>query len=713
MNPVPATSVDDVTIDLGALLRALWRARLWIVPLVVATAVASFVGLSFLPPTYKSDARLVVDPRELPIGGTVDRTTELERAALDEQGVGSQVQLITSRDIARRVLETQKLVDDPEYRSFLGELFGRIGLGGSGGTGEERALEAFLDHLTVFQVEKSRVIQVEFTSREPEKAARVVGAIVDEYRRVSAEAKGRASADATRWLSGEIEGLRRKVAEAEGKVEQYRAGADLFVGQNNVKISEQQLSELNTQLTSARAQRTETEARVRQLKRLLDGGGNLEIAAEVTASPLIQRLRERQVGLRARAAELSTTYLPNHPMVQAVAAQTADVEKQIRAEAAKILAGYENELKVGDGRIKHLDAQLNEFKSQSAKAGEEDVQLRALEREAKVQRDQLEEFLARYRDGLARQAAGAQSADARVISAPTVPAKPSFPKVLPLTGIITLSVFLLACTWVILREFMSGEVLRQTVHPVPPLPPVAAMPPTGPGAPATIDFVSSHGAAPDVARLLPEGAARDLAPAASTEAAVESIWREISARADDGQRILVTSATTDHAAHVAALALMRIAARAGVKVCLVDLVGVEHHLADLVGAEDEPGLSDLLAGKARFSEVIFRDRASRGHVVLSGATPLTPDGLVGDDLDAALDALDLTYDHLILDIGLIAAGDGVAAQIAAAEAVVLAADGSAADPRTARTLEVLKAGEKAVWVLSVDDGAVRALTRAA
>jgi len=714
MSSVHATNVDDVTIDLGALLRALWRARVWILPLVVATAIASFVGLSLMPPTYKADARLVVEPRDLPIGAT-DRQSETDRAVLDEQGVGSQVQLITSRDIARRVVDANHLVDDPEYQGFLAGLLARVGLGGSDrGSAEERMLESFLDHLTVFQVEKSRVIQVEFTSRDPEKAARITTAIVDEYRRVSAEAKSRTSADATRWLSTEIDALRKKVADAEAKVEQYRAGADLFVGQNNVKISEQQLGELNSQLTATRAQRSETEARVRQLKRLLESGSsNLETAAEVTASPVIQRLRERQIALRARAAELSTTYLSNHPTVQAVAAQTADVDRQIRTEATKILAGYENELKVADGRIKQLDAQLNEFKSLSAKAGEEDIQLRALEREAKVQRDQLEEFLARYRDGVARQAAGAQTADARVISAASTPSKPAFPKVLPLTSIITLAVFLLAVTWVVLREFLSGNVLRQTtLAPVAAAAPGGFAPPAAAPALATAPVVATAAAVPAAAALAeaaPASRRAETPVAARDEASIERIWREIAAHAGDGQRILVTSATSGHAAHLGALALMRTAARHGGKVCLVDLVGPEEELAALVDAEDMPGLSDLLAGRAGFAQVICRDHASRGHIVVAGSEPLTPDTLDGDDLDAVLDALDLTYDHLFVDMGLIAAGDGAAALLASAEAVVLVSDGVDADPRTAKTHEVLLAGHKNVWILYAGDASVRAL----
>ncbi|MDK9697147.1 MAG: exopolysaccharide transport family protein [Siculibacillus sp.] len=716
MNTVQVASVDDVTIDLGVILRALWRARVRIVLLTLAAAVGSWLVLSSMTPSFKADTRLVIETHEVPVG-SANRQAESERAILDEQGVGSQVQLLTSRDIARRVVATLGLVRDPEFASGSRSLLALVGLGGGESTSsEERVLEKFIDQLNVFQVEKTRVIQVEFSSRDPEKAAKVAGAVVDEYLKAAAEAKGRTSADASKFLSSEIEQLRRRVAEAESKVEQYRTGADLFVGQNNVKISEQQIGELNSQLTAAKAQRSETEARVRQLKRLLESGTGLETASEVSSSPSVLRLRDRQSALKARAAELATTYLPNHPQVQAVTAQIAEAETQIRAEASKVLASYESDLKVAEGRVKQLSAQFNEFKSQAAKAGEEDIQLRALEREAKVQRDQLEEFLARYRDAVARQVSGAQPADARVISAATAPVKPAFPKVLPLTAAITLSTFLIICLWIVMREFTSGNVLRHApaASTVAAAGAAAAVGPVPTAGTAPVDGrVAAHRLeAPEISGLLPHtpASAFDRGAAAS----LERIWNEISDEAEDGQRIVVTSATSDHASHLAALALLRVAAKRGAKVCLVGLAGDDEDLAELVGDDDMPGLSDLLSGEARFADIIFRDRGSRGHVVLAGREGLEADDLAGDELAGALEALDLTYDHLILDLGIVAAEPGTADLVASADAVILAADGPGSDPHTAKAHQALiAAGLPSIRVLAVDDGDVKSIVEVA
>ena len=46
---------------------------------------------------------------------------------------------------------------------------------------EERALAAYYDRLTVFPVEKSRVIVINFLSEDPELAARAANAIADTY----------------------------------------------------------------------------------------------------------------------------------------------------------------------------------------------------------------------------------------------------------------------------------------------------------------------------------------------------------------------------------------------------------------------------------------------------------------------------------------------------------------------------------------------------
>ena len=97
-------------------------------------------------------------------------------------------------------------------------------------TPEERVLESYYERLTVFPVDKSRVISIEFQSADPELAARVANAVADNYLALQQTARQEQTRAAGRWLAGEIDVLRKQVAEAEAKVEEFRSKTNLFIG---------------------------------------------------------------------------------------------------------------------------------------------------------------------------------------------------------------------------------------------------------------------------------------------------------------------------------------------------------------------------------------------------------------------------------------------------------------------------------------------------
>ena len=146
----------------------------------------------------------------------------------------SQVQLLTSRDLIRRVAEKNKLADLPEFDgSKIGmtdALLQMLGLGRDPlrVSPEERVIDIFLEKLLAFRSEGSRVLVIQFTSTDRELAARVANSLAEEYLRMQSEAKQQTSKDQTTWLGEEIAKLQVKVREAESAVERYRAGQRPF-----------------------------------------------------------------------------------------------------------------------------------------------------------------------------------------------------------------------------------------------------------------------------------------------------------------------------------------------------------------------------------------------------------------------------------------------------------------------------------------------------
>jgi succinoglycan biosynthesis transport protein ExoP len=475
----------DADFDLASLGATLWRKRYSILRPTIVVALLTFGVVLMIPPKYQSEARVLLVGRDnVYLRPDVDKDI-IDRGVPDQEAVTSAAQLILSRDLASEVIGKLKLNEMPEFDPALGHIsltrriLGLVGVikNPLAMTPEERVLESYYDRLTVFPVEKSRVIVIDFLSENPELAARVANAIADAYLKRQQEAKQDQARSAGTWLSNEIEGLRRKVAEADAKVEAFRAKSNLLVGPNNTTLSAQQLGDLNTQLATARAQKADAEAKAKLIRDMLKSGEPIE-STEILNSELIRRLSEQRVTLRAQLAEQSSSLLGNHPRIKELRAQIADLDQQIKKEAEIMARSFENDAKLADARLASQLVTFNQLKKQAETSNEDDVQLRALERDAKSQRDLLESYLGKYREASTRGTIDSAPAEARIISRATPSSVPSYPKKLPTVVIASLATFMLMCGLVVTRAMLEapGAKLpeRAVGDPASPAEPQAA-----------------------------------------------------------------------------------------------------------------------------------------------------------------------------------------------------------------------------------------------
>src|SRR5438477_846675 len=456
-------AIDAGDLDLRAMGQALVRKRGWILVPTALALVLSLTAVNLVTARYKSEARILVDGRENVFLRPSGERNE-ERTSLDAEAVTSQVQLVQSRDLAREIIKKNKLAERPEFDPVLGglsplksmlALFG-IGRDPFSLTPEERVLDAYYERFTAYAVDKSRVIVVEFQSQDPELAARVANSIAEGYLVLQQTARQEQAKSAGQWLSGEIDHLRKRVSDAESRVEDFRSKSSLFVGTNNTTLSNQQMGEINTQLNNARALKSDAENRARLIREMLQGGKPIE-ATEVLNSELIRRLSEQRATLRAQLAEQSSTLLDGHPRIKELKAQLGDLDRQVRDEASKVSRSLDNDARIAGGRVDSLSASLDQLKKLATSTNGQDVQLRALEREAKAQRDLLESYLAKYREATTRENIDTGPADGRIISRATVSNIPAYPKKLPIVLIATLATLLLSTGLI-----ATGDLLRMT-----------------------------------------------------------------------------------------------------------------------------------------------------------------------------------------------------------------------------------------------------------
>ena len=666
----------DVDFDIPALGAALWRNKGKILRPTILIALATLAVVMMIPPKYLSESRVLVVGRDnIYLRPDADKDV-LDRGVVDPEAVTSQVQLILSRDLASEVIDKLKLGERREFDPALGgvSLVKRVlGIFGfiknpMSMTPQERMLEAYYDRLSVYAVDKSRVIVIDFLSENPELAARVANAVADAYLERQQAAKQEQARSAGQWLAGEIDSMRNKVADAEAKVEAFRAKSNLLVGPNNTTLSAQQLGDINAQLAAARTQKADAQARANLIRRMLQSGEPIE-SSDILNSELIRRLSEQRVTLRAQLAEQSSSLLDNHPRIKELKAQIADLDKQIRKEAETMARSLENDSKLADARVESQLATFDLLKGQAATTNEQDIQLRALERDAKSQRDLLESYLAKYREASARDTINSAPPDARVISRATVSNVPAYPKKLPTVLIASLATLVLMSGMVLTRELLAGPASAATRMPgraagkaLAERTPAPVRATEAPAAPAAARATT---AAPPGRRRTGRGSFTDRIAAVIRRpqlpgipiSALEEFADNLRRESEDGTQIAVLGIAPGVDTTGAAITFARALADEA-RVVLVGLGAGDAEIKAISGDPSAAGLAELAHGAASFADIITNDKYSALHLIVSGRERADRGALLSvPGMAKNFGALATAYGHVVIDGGAIGSPD--------------------------------------------------------
>ncbi|WP_426239919.1 GumC family protein [Pararhizobium sp. DWP1-1-3] len=657
---------QDVDIDLGGLFRAIWRRRGRVLLATAAFGGLAFVGANLMSPEYQGEARLLIESRQAEFSGANPAQPQTGDSQFDESGISSQVQVLRSADLIKQVARDMKLYELPEFDpptnpSAISDVLVMLGIKKNplDLPPEERVLKEFQKKLQVYQVEKSRVIAMQFTSEDPKLAAAIPNAMAKVFLSLQSGAKLDSNSEASRWLEPEIANLREKVREAEAKVAGYRASSDLLLtGEAGGTFATKQLNDISTELARMRGERANAEARAENVRTALANGRAVDTLNDVVASPMIQRLKETESNIQGQIADLSTTLLDGHPRLKGLKSQLQGIRAQILSETKKILGSLESEATVSQLRERQLVAQLNTLKANSAKAGEDEVGLRALEREATAQRQLLETYLARYREATSRSGENAAPADARVISQAVEPTEVSFPKVLPITIVAAFASFLVSCVVIMLSELFSGRALRPVGRredelfddeplaipalDVQPVRETVIHPAAAQAAPIAVQepvFAAAVAEEPDE----PE-----MAEPEEDDFSIASVADHLSA---DDVRVAISVSPAGDKGSVNAVALARMVAEEGRKIVLIDLTGSACPTRLMAQTADLPGITNLLVGEVPFTETIHADRLSDAHIIPQGdADPvLAMRGI--ERLQMIIDALSNAYDTVLIECG--------------------------------------------------------------
>ena len=638
---------DGQSIDLARLYRALLARKRWILGPSLAALALSLAYVEVVSPKYTGVAKVLIENQE-GYFTKPDKATGEAAPPLDPEAIASEVETLTTPDVARKIADRLKLASQPEFNPVAGGLSSIInsffGSKTDPAKTDAAVVDAVLARLTVFAQTKSRVMQIEFLSKNPDVAAQGANAAAEIFLENSQAAKQETAKAASDWLAKKIETLRAKVVDAGAKVAAFRTKAGLLTGgaaDGSATVSGQQLTEINTRLVDARAAQGEANAKARTLRALIREG-RFEEVPDVAKDDSLRRLVEQRTNLRGQMASLSRTLLPQHPQMRELTAQLADLENEIKNAALHAVKGMESDARTAALKVEDLNAALTSQSKTVASGDEDNVQLKSLELDAKAARDQLESYVEKYREASARDAQDASPPDARIISQAAAPRLPTFPQKGPIVALSTLAAFLLACGGAATQALLGDDqgirrAPRRSAEPVPSAPVPA-----------------------------PHWVASERGP---------SLARRLNAAASAGVPLVVAvGGVASGRALAQTLDLARVLAHKH-RTVLVDCGGAQAWLWDALDHGDEAhgataGLAELSRGEAGFSSALHSDIASDLDVIPLGSGAIDV-GLLTDIFTSLSD----TYDCILISSSNWRSPEFDAAAALAAIAILVGASG--------------------------------------
>jgi len=375
-------------------------------------------------PVYEATARVEIDSMNqnfLPF-----QTSGYYESYWDTDNyIETRGKVLQSETLAQQTIRTMDLENNPE---FLGDepksaqAASPAAAASSGGPQKKPAiLAAFLSRLKVMRVRNSRLLNVRFEAYDPELAARILNAHLENFLEHNFRTRYESTIQASNWLTTQLEDMKVRVEKSEDALVTYERENQIWAIDERQNITTQKLSDLNQELTSAQGNRMQKESSYRLLR-----AGNLDAIPAVRESQLIRELLSKLSALRQETVEARAQFGPKYPKVLRLESQLQEMEQNLQQEKLNIVAGIESEYRTALERERLLTAALERQKSEANELAQKLVQYNILKREAETNKQLYDGLLQRIKE--AGISAGLRSSNIRVVDPALIPDFPIRPR---------------------------------------------------------------------------------------------------------------------------------------------------------------------------------------------------------------------------------------------------------------------------------------------
>jgi chain length determinant protein EpsF len=419
-----------------SILKARWISALLVLFITVGTA----LGISLLlPKQYTASSAVIIDVKSPdPIVGMA------LNGMLAPGYMATQVDIITSDRVARRVVQGLRLTENQDLR----EQWNKATEGK--GSFESWIAETLKKKLDVKPSRESNVINIGYSSPDPRFAAGLANAFVRAYVDTSLELRVDPAKQYNSFFDARSKELRTAVEQAQSKLSAYQKEHGILATDERLDIESQRLNELNSQLVSMQAISAESTSRTAQAHSSADQ------LQDVINNPVVAGLRADVSRQEARLQELSSRLGEAHPQVAELQANINSLRLRIENETRRVSSSVNITNNINKSREAEVRSALEAQRIRVMKMKEQRDEVAVLLRDVEAAQRAYDQVAQRLNQtSLESQSSTTNIA---ILTPATEPADPSSPKML-LNIILALFLgTLLGISIALLREMIDRRV---------------------------------------------------------------------------------------------------------------------------------------------------------------------------------------------------------------------------------------------------------------
>jgi chain length determinant protein EpsF len=346
-------------VSFNQFLRILWARKISLLAFAIVGVVIALALSYVLPEKWKATTSIVIDFKG------VDPVLGLMLPAQMMPGyMATQLDIIQSHNVALKVVREMKIAQVPAIQQQFQEA-----TDGKGSI-EDWVADFLLKSIDVTPSRESSVVQLTYTSPDPQFSAVMANAFAKAYVDTNLELRVQPAKDTSRWFDEQIKTLRANLENAQAKLSAYQREKGIHSVVESMDVENSKLQELSQQLVLAEAQSSDAASKKRQLDRFIASGQSVESLPELLANPLVSNLKNQLITAESRLDQASGQFGRNHPEVQRATAEVESLKVKLAAEIRNVSAGITTQYRIAASREAELRATLDAQKKKLLTANE-------------------------------------------------------------------------------------------------------------------------------------------------------------------------------------------------------------------------------------------------------------------------------------------------------------------------------------------------------